>query len=346
MAPGMNRIARIRRHVLRGTAALPFLGSARASNAPQPPPSAAGLEHAARYSGQRRGVSMVVLVQGRLVFEDYPQDGGDQRAWETASGTKSFSGVLAAAAAADGLLSLEEPCAKALGEWADGPRAAISLRDLLSLTSGLPAGPIGRPPSYAQAIEAQPVAPAGARFHYGPTPFQIFGEILRRKLADRGLPPDPVRYLQHRVLDPAGARVGQWRTGPDGHPLMPQGAALTARDWAQFGQFILSGGPGLDAQTLAANFEGSRANPGYGLGWWLLRPGLVPPGPQAGLSETSSPALDEEDVVMAAGAGHQRLYLLRRRGWVVVRQATGILEALRGSGPPWSDRAFLSALLQ
>ena len=71
------------------------------------------------------------------------------------------------------------------------------------------AGRIGRPPSYAQAIEAQPVAPVGTRFQYGPVPFQIFGEILRRKLADRGLPPDPVRYLQQRVLDPitAGGQV-------------------------------------------------------------------------------------------------------------------------------------------
>lgn len=342
----MNRIAPIRRHVLRGTATLPLLGAARASGQAQPAPRTDGLEQAARYSAQRRGVSMAVLAQGRLIFEDYPQDGAAQRAWETASGTKSFSGVLAAAAAADGLLSLDEPCARTLGEWAHGPRADISLRDLLSLTSGLPTGRIGRPPSYAQAIEAQPVAPVGTRFQYGPVPFQIFGEILRRKLADRGLPPDPVRYLQQRVLDPSGARIGQWRTGPDGYPLMPQGAALTARDWARFGQFILEGAPGLHAQTLAANFEGSRVNPGYGLGWWLLRPGLVPPGPQAGLSDTSSPALNEEDVVMAAGAGHQRLYLLRRRGWVVVRQATGILEALQGSGPEWSDRAFLSALLQ
>jgi CubicO group peptidase (beta-lactamase class C family) len=342
----MDRSAVIRRHVLTATAALPFLGTASASAASQQVPSATGLEQAARYSAQRRGVSMVVMAQGRMVFEDYPQEGGAQRAWETASGTKSFSGILAAAAAAEGLLTLDEPCASTLVEWAHDPRAAIRLHDLLSLTSGLPAGPIGRPPSYGQAIEAQPVAPVGSVFQYGPTPFQIFGEILRRKLAQRGMHPDPVRYLQQRVLEPAGVRIGAWRAGPDGHPLMPQGAALTARDWTKFGQFVLEGGPGLAPGTLAANFEGSSANPGYGLSWWLLRPGLVPPGPQAGLSETWSPALNDESVVMAAGAGHQRLYLLRRRAWVVVRQATGILEALRGGGSPWSDQAFLSALLQ
>ena len=127
---------------------------------------------------------------------------------------------------------------------------------------------------------------------------------------------------------------------------MPQGAALTGRDWATFGQFVLDGAPGLDAVTLAANFEGSTANPGYGLSWWLPRPGLLPPGPNAGLSEASSETLHDEGVVMAAGAGHQRLYLMRRRGLVVVRQASGILEALRGGGPTWSDQAFLGALLK
>lgn len=308
--------------------------------------SGAGFEPAARYSAARRGVSLVVMAHGQVVFEDYPNEGSAQVAWELASGTKSFCGVWTAAAAADRLLSLDEPCARTLPEWSSDLRSAITLRQLLTLTSGLAAGPIGRPPTYSQAVNAQAVAEAGSRFQYGPTPFQVFGEIMRRKLAARGHGYDPLRHLHARVLEPAGVNPSFWRRGADGMPLLSHGAALTARAWARYGQFVLDGAPGLDAGALGACFEGTAANPGYGLAWWLLRPGLVPPGPNAGVSDAQGDALRNEDVAMAAGAGNQRLYLLRRRGLVVVRQASGTLDALRGRGAQWSDREFLETLLQ
>ena len=50
---------------------------------------------------------------------------------------------------------------------------------------------------------------------------------------------------------------------------------------------------------------------------------------------------------MAAGAGNQRLYLMPALDLVIVRQATGILQALmrRGAGPQWSDAEFLRTAL-
>jgi hypothetical protein len=68
----------------------------------------------------------------------------------------------------------------------------------------MPAHPIAPgPPSYAQAVAAQPAFEPGQRFQYGPTPFQVFGEIIRRKLAAADANPDPLDYLSQRVLDPA-----------------------------------------------------------------------------------------------------------------------------------------------
>ena len=78
-----------RRGVLGGAAALAL---APAPARAQPRDYAA----AAAYSAQRRGVSFLVMQGGRVVFEDYPRSSpGDTH--ELASGTKSFSGVLAAA---------------------------------------------------------------------------------------------------------------------------------------------------------------------------------------------------------------------------------------------------------
>ena len=104
-----------------------------------------GFEAAARYSAAKNGVSMLVMREGQVLFEDYPNAGAPDRAWETASGTQSFCGVLAAAAAADGLLAIDEACARTLVDWTDDRRAAITVRELLTLTSGLADPAMRRP---------------------------------------------------------------------------------------------------------------------------------------------------------------------------------------------------------
>jgi CubicO group peptidase (beta-lactamase class C family) len=303
-------------------------------------------EEAARYSAARRGVSFAVMREGRILFEDYPGEGGADRAWELASGTKSFTGIIAAAAAADGFLDIDELCAETLPEWRGDARRRIAIRHLLTLTSGIVDTRIGIAPTYEAAIATQVSAAPGARFAYGPSPFQIFGEIMRRKLAARGRPTrNAAAYLHERVLDQLRAPATRWRNGRDGQPLMPQGAQFTARNWAAFGQYVLDGARGLDPATMRACFEATRANPGYGLSWWLLRPGLIPPAPGAGVDGSIGPELAREDIVMAAGAGDQRLYLLRRRNLVVVRQANRILRARAPGQLPWRDAEFLQTLL-
>jgi CubicO group peptidase (beta-lactamase class C family) len=189
----------------------------------------------------------------------------------------------------------------------------------------------------------QPGTQPGEHFAYGPAPFQIFGEIMRRKTNG-----DPVVYLQRHVLDAIGIQPTQWRRGGDGNPLLPQGAQFTARDWARFGEFVLRGGDGrLHPATLASCFEGTRANPGYGLTWWLIRPGLVPPGPRSGIELDAELAARHGGISMAAGAGNQRLHLVPELGLVVVRQASGILRSMMGRdrGSRWSDAEFLRLLL-
>ncbi|MBY0564300.1 MAG: serine hydrolase [Hyphomonadaceae bacterium] len=304
------------------------------------------LREAATYSAERRGVSLFVLQRGQMVFEDYPNGGGPQRGWELASGTKSFSGVMAAAAGQDGLLTLDERAADTLPEWrGDSAKRRITIRHLLSLTSGIEGGRLGRPPTYAEAVAAPATAEPGARFSYGPLPFQIFGEIMRRKTGG-----DPLDYLTRRILTPLNIRPTRWRRGVDGNPHLPSGAQLTARDWATFGAFVLRGGDGhVDAEVLRENFEPSRANPGYGLTWWLLRDGLIPPRPGAGVDVSGALAARFGEISMAAGAGDQRLYLVPDLQLVIVRQASGILramrEARRGGGNAWSDDDFLQIVL-
>lgn len=328
---------------------------------PQPiPANPAGLTRvscqlAADYSAHFKGVSLLVMVDGQCLFEDYPH-GHPDRAHELASGTKSFAGALALAAAADGLLCLDEPAADTLPEWRDDPRKAhITLRQLLQLTSGLESGgKHGKVPTAAEALLVKAVFAPGTHFLYGNAPFQIFGEILRRKLAPRYH--NPLDYLQERVFEPIGLRVGGWRRGSDGQPHFASGACLAAREWAKFGELIRADGCWqgrqiLPAELLRESFHGTPDNPAYGLTWWLNAP--LPATPRHhqrqlafGVEDLTREAAIPRDLVFAAGAGKQRLYISQEKQLVIVRQATGILEALTtGERGGFSDREFLLRLL-
>jgi CubicO group peptidase (beta-lactamase class C family) len=316
---------------------------------------------AAEYNARLGGVSLLVLRDGKTVFEDYPNGGGPDKAWELASGTKSFWGVAAAVAVKDGLLTLDEKASDTLVEWrADKAKSAITIRQILNLTSGLKPAPIGRPPAYLAAVAAPTVAPAGAQFAYGPLNFQIFGEILRRKLErfEGGRFKTPLDYLSARILDPLGVKPAAWRKGADGYPHLPSGAALTARDWAKFGEFVRLGARHdgallVDAKAFAENFEGSATNAAYGLTWWLNK---APSAEAYEASRTmqiasdlySHPRRDDlpSDLFMAAGAGNQRLYIIPSKGLVVVRQYPKMFEfGRRGRIRDYSDVDFLLALL-
>ena len=300
-------------------------------------------EAAAAYSRPRRGVSLLVMHQGRIIYEDYANGGASDRGWELASGTKSFTGVMAAAAVQDRLLSLDEPAADTLREWrGDLIKRRIAIHQLLSLESGLQAGAIGRPPTYADALNIPAENEPGTHFAYGPAPFQIFGEIMRRKTNG-----NPLNYLTRRVFDHIGIAPTEWRRGADGMPFMPQGAAFTARDWARFGDWVRTGGAGhVDRAALAQCFVPSHANPGYGMSWWLLRPGLIPPGHRAGIEVDAAMSERYGGIRMAAGAGDQRLYIVPGLDLVIARQADHILRGMFARGEArWSDADFLHALL-
>lgn len=302
-------------------------------------------ELAAEYSAKNRGVSVLVIKGDKIVFEDYQNGNNADTPNFLASGTKSFSGVMLAAAIEDKLISgFDEKVSDTITEWkTDKRKSQITIRQLLSLTSGIDAGQIGRVPTYKDAISSPVTSDAGKGFEYGPVPFQIFGEIMTRKLKPKN--ESVMDYLKRRILDPIGLKVAFWRM-PGGQPMLPQGASLTAREWAKFGLFLKNGGKSNGKQIVKTKLldelvKGSEANPAYGLTFWLNRKGKDPRGrpmSRNAVTEISDNGIIDglEDVYMAAGAGNQRLYIIPTLDMVVVRQAQF------GS---WDDREFLTRLI-
>ena len=123
---------------------------------------------AAEYSAANRGRSVLVMKGDKIVFEDYENGHTAEMPWFLASGTKSFSGVMLAAAIEDKLVkSFDEKVCETITEWKnDKQKSLITLRQLLSLTSGIEAGQIGLVPEYdagacAGAVARHPVGRVG-----------------------------------------------------------------------------------------------------------------------------------------------------------------------------------------
>lgn len=312
---------------------------------------------AADYSAEARGLSVVVMKGDRVVFEEYQNGHSANTPHLLASGTKSFSGVMLAAAIDDGLIKgFDEKVSDTITEWKGDPqRAKITLRQLLSLTSGIDVGQNLRPPAYSSAVKNISKYEPGEKFQYGPAPFQIFGEVMRRKLEPKN--ESVMEYLKRRIFDPIGLKATQW-TMQEGQPNMPSGANLTAREWIKFGQMLKDGGEWNGKQLIKKSLldelsKGSKANPNYGLTFWLNRSHTgkadvidtagrlrnIMGDEDVGTTAISKNGIDKRlphDIYMAAGAANQRLYIIPSLDMVVVRQ---------GRMTRYDDRKFLSFLL-
>jgi CubicO group peptidase (beta-lactamase class C family) len=258
------------------------------------------IEAAAAYHERHKPQALLVRRGDEILFERYDSGFSHADAHALYSGTKSFWGVVAVLAQHERLLSLDETV------W-----RGATIRELLNLTAGVPFGGLGSAvPTYEKALAAQQRNAPGSTFTYGGIPLQIFGAVLAQRLKPLGLTPHD--YLRRRVLDGAGVDVASWRTLKDGtHPL-PTGAFLTARNWTAYGAFVAQHSRDFDEC-----FHGSRANPRYGLAWWL------------------APAGAPDDLAYASGSGGQAMYVVPSQQMVIARF---------GNGGSFNHEAFLKRL--
>jgi len=312
------------------------------------PPSSVAINQASDYSMSHNGQTFILMFDGKFVAEEYAGGGSPDRLQMLASGSKSFVGVAAAAAVEDGIIKLDDPVCESLTEWKDDPlKSSITYRQLLTLTSGLKAADRGlgrQQPAWKDAALGPMTSKPGEQFQYGANPLNVFALALQQRLDSETFE----AYLRRRILDPLNIKV-EWRVRcADGHPQVGGGGFITSRDWAIFGEFIrLQGKLGekqiVAAEYLAECFEGTKANPAYGLTWWLkhqVSPELVRQNTvlKNEWAEVANSDVVPADLVTACGAGKQRLYIIPSHRLVIVRQG-----GLASQG--FSDGVFLRHLL-
>src|SRR6266566_4674046 len=198
---------------------------------------------AAKYSESKRGVSILVMQNGRTIFEHYANGGSARGRWPIFSGTKSFWGIAALSAVRDRLFKLDDPVSDTITEWKGDPRKSqITIRQLLNQTDSIEGASRIQRASIrdrnAMAIRLPTVAEPGSVFIYGPSHLQIFSELLGRKLKGR----DTTAYLEGHVPNRLGLGRLNFKKDARGNPLPATGFELTAREWARLGELVLGQG--------------------------------------------------------------------------------------------------------
>lgn len=159
-------------------------GSASTPSTPPPPPTDvwAEVDRLAQATFTQQGLTGMGLViydrNDRKVFEKMYGDFAPDRRFAVASASKIVSGLVLFRLVDQGFLSLDSTTGEVLG-WPQ-PQGAITLRHLLSFTSGLePSAPCTSLPGVtladcvAQIAMSTPVAPPETRFDYGSTHLHV-----------------------------------------------------------------------------------------------------------------------------------------------------------------------------
>jgi CubicO group peptidase (beta-lactamase class C family) len=187
---------------------------------------------------------------------------------------------------------------------------------------------------------------------YGPCQLQIFSEVLRRRLWPRHLTPQT--YLTRRILRPLGIGEVDFREDSKGNPLLASGFKLTSRQWLALGILILHKGKYGHRQIVSSDligecFRGTRANPMFGMGFWLNRTANDPFAREVDVEKMLDIPWERQDwhhdclcreaprdMIAAIGSHYERLFIVPSMNLIIVRQ---------GREANFSDSRFLRLIL-
>lgn len=227
-----------------------------------------------------RGSDALVLVKDGRVVVAWRREGKAERI-ETMSVTKSIASLVVGQLIDEGALSLDDPLSKFFDAWRDDPRGAITLRHVLTHSTGL-ADEKTTEKIYASsdfvkfALEAKAEKPPGERFQYSNKAVNLLSGVVEKitggTLADRA---------KAHLFAPLGIADVVWNADPAGHTQVMAGLELRATDLAKLGQLVVDDGEWCGERVVSHAWmtESTRTyHPvgasAEGLLWWL-RPATI-----------------------------------------------------------------------
>ena len=235
----------------------------------------------------RKTRAVVVVHQGRIIAERYAPGFTKDTALISQSMAKSVLNALTGILVRDGKLSLYAPAS--VREWADpkDPRHAITLDNLLRMSSGLAFDEnYTRPTSdtnmqyttgdFAAFTAAKPLeAKPGAKFNYSTGTSNIIGRIVREAAGPNFS--DGFAFPRRALFDPIGMRTTVLEVDAAGTLQGGSFVYATARDYARVALLFLRDGVWNGTRILPEGWvkysltptPGSLPQKGYGAHFWL-----------------------------------------------------------------------------
>jgi len=282
---------------------LPILAKSHvvaAGGSPRPMPAGAPLKlplDVDEYMAGQRAAALVIVHDGRIRLERYGLGFDAGGRWTSFSVAKSMTSTLVGAALRDGAIrSLDDKVSDYLPEMKGSAYDDVSIRQLLTMTSGVqwnedyadpnsdvarfnnhrPEAGVDANVSYLRRLPR--AAPAGTRWNYSTGETNLVGIVLARAIKQ-----PLATYLSQKVWIPAGMeQQATWLLSRTGNEISGCCVQAATRDYARLGMFILDGArvdgksvvaDGWFAEATTKRADIGRPGRGYGYQWWTYDDG-------------------------------------------------------------------------
>ncbi|MEN9929091.1 MAG: putative penicillin-binding protein PbpX [Bacteroidota bacterium] len=269
------------------------------------------------YLQLKNSKSFMILVNGKIVMENYFNNHTQNSLWYWASAGKTLTSTMVGIAQEEGLINTNNKVSTYLGtNWTSAPLAKenlITLKHLLTMTSGLD-DTMGDDVSPSNLVY---VADAGSRWAY----HNVYVKL--QDVVENATPNHTWNtYFNQKLRDKIGmSSNGFWYNNTDGTRVY----SSTTRSMARFGLLALNQGKWNQTTIVNHDFFNTATstsqtnNLAYGYLWWLngktcyhlpqsqfqFNGSLIPSGP--------------DDMYCALGKNDQKIYIVPSLKMVVIR---------------------------
>jgi CubicO group peptidase (beta-lactamase class C family) len=264
------------------------------------------------YLAQKNSKSFIVLVNGRIVLENYFNTHNATKNWYWASAGKTLTSTVTGIAEQEGLININNKVSQYIGTgWTSATlekENLITCKNLLNMTSGLNDATDGVTPS-----ELTYLADSGTRWAY----HNVFVKL--QDVVAQASGQSWETYFNSKLRNKIGMD-GAWFQVANNIIY-----SSTSRSMARFGLLMLNKGKWNSDQVVNENYFNAATNTsqsinqGYGYLWWLngkssyhltqsqdQLPGSIIP---------TAPA----DMFMALGKNDQKIYIVASKKMVIIR---------------------------
>lgn len=250
------------------------------------------------YMQAEKVAGVLVIQDGKVRLERYGLDIGADTRWVSFSMTKSLTSTLVGTALKSGAIgSLEDPVTRYLPGLAGGGYDGVTVRQLLTMTSGVawnedyfdPASDVarflqepaiaGQDPVVAYMGRLPRAHPPGTHWNYSTGETNLVGALVA---AAEGRP--LAELLSERIWSRAGMQADAvWALDQGGREMGGCCVSATLRDWGRIGLMALEDGvlggerivpDDWFAQAVVKQAETGEPGEGYGFQWWTQDDGV------------------------------------------------------------------------